>query len=75
MKVKLPFEPSIPAQVAALASINDNQYLQRTLDENFKGKEYLTQELDRMNIKYIPSVTNFVTVVFESENIAINADL
>ena len=72
MKVKLPFEPSIPAQVAALASINDNQYLQRTLDENFKGKEYLTQELDRMNIKYIPSVTNFVTVVFESENIAID---
>ena len=30
MKVKLPFEPSIPGQVAALAALNDNEYLNKS---------------------------------------------
>ena len=31
MKVKLPFEPSIPAQEAAIAAMDDNNHLEKTI--------------------------------------------
>ena len=67
MKVKLPFEPSIPAQIAALAALKDVEYLKKVLHENTVGLEYLINELNKLNIKFIPTVTNFITIVFENE--------
>jgi len=37
MKVKLPFEPSTPAQIAAIAALNDQNYLQSSLKLNKEG--------------------------------------
>jgi len=66
LKVKLPFEPAIPAQAAAIAALDDQDYLQSTLILNTKGMGQLTQAFDKLDLKYIPSVTNFVTLVFEN---------
>ena len=41
MKVKLPFEPSVPAQIAALEAIGDSEYLKYSLSENSIGIKYL----------------------------------
>ena len=72
MKVKLPFEPSIPAQEAALAALGDVDHLNRTLKINSTGMAYLYKQLSTLNIKYIQSIANFVTIVLENEKKAYN---
>ena len=68
MKVKLPFEPSSISQRVALAAINDNNHLLRTVDLNIKELELMTKNLDKLGINYIPSVANFVTMVLNSRS-------
>ena len=65
LKVKLPFEPAIPAQAAAIAALDDKQYLEDALTINAEGMHQITTTFDTFELKYIPSVTNFVTLVFD----------
>ena len=65
LKVKLPFEPSIPAQAAAVIALDDHQYLDESLSINDLGMSKLISILNSYNFHYIPSVTNFVTVIFK----------
>jgi histidinol-phosphate aminotransferase len=66
-KVKLPFEPSGPAQAAALAALDDPEYLIEALRVNQQGKDYLYRELRRLRIPNYESYTNFIMMRFESE--------
>ena len=68
LKVKLPFEPSIPAQAAAIAALDDSEYLASTLAINTTGMVQLIEEFERLDLRYIPSVTNFITLVFKDNN-------
>ena len=68
MKVKLPFEPSIPAQEAAMAAMDDLEHVEKTIDVNRIGFKHITKKLNELNIDFIPSVTNFITLIFESKN-------
>ena len=65
-KVKLPFEPSWPGQVAALAALDDEDYIQKTISNCHRGKEKLEQVFQKAEIKTIPSAANFITLVFSS---------
>jgi histidinol-phosphate aminotransferase len=65
LKVKLPFEPAIPAQAAAIAALDGKQYLEDALTINAEGMHQITTTFDTFELKYIPSVTNFVTLVFD----------
>ncbi len=67
MKIKLTFEPSAPAQAAAVAAIKDEDFLEKTLHNNRIGKRFFYEVFDRLGLRYIKSFTNFVTLVFESE--------
>ncbi len=71
MKVKVPFEPSLLAQAAGLAALDDKEFLMQTLDLNKKGIGYLSDELRKLNVETVPSVTNFITTIWESEEKAI----
>ena len=66
LKVKLPFEPSWPAQIAAVAALDDTTYIQKTVDLCHKEMQTLINTLKKMNIDVIPSAANFVTLVFTS---------
>ncbi len=66
-KVKLPFEPSAPAQAAALASLDDTDHLMGSLQLNQVGKVYLGRELRRLRVQFYESYTNFLMMIFESE--------
>lgn len=66
-KVKLPFEPSGPAQAAAQAALEDSEYLVKALNINQQGKGYLCRELRRLRVTHYESYTNFLMMVFESE--------
>ncbi len=67
MKIKLTFEPSVPAQAAAIAALNDEDFLEKTLHNNRVGKRFFYQLFDQLGLRYIKSFTNFVTLVFDSE--------
>lgn len=66
LKVKLPFEPSSPAQLAALESLDDCEHLKKSIEINLAGIKYLTNKFDSIKIKYIPTAANFITIVFKS---------
>jgi histidinol-phosphate aminotransferase len=69
-KVKLPFEPSWPAQVAAIAALDDSAYIQNTIASCREGMENMEMVLKEMELDYIPSSANFLTLVFENEEAA-----
>ncbi len=62
LKVKLPFEPSLLAQSAGMAALEDVYHLDKTIQITRDGLSYFSDELSRLGIDYIPSVTNFITI-------------
>jgi len=67
MKVKVPFEPSILAQIAGCAAMEDINFLKKTIQVNEVGLKFFENELDKMEIVYVPSATNFITTIWKSE--------
>jgi hypothetical protein len=55
LKVKLPFEPSTPAQAAGIAALQDKEFLHRSLEINARGLKYLTAGLEDMGLTVAPS--------------------
>ena len=72
MKVKLPFEPSSVSQLAVLEALDDIEHLEETVLLNTKEMKITSDCLDNMGILYIPSVANFITIVFDSRDNVIN---
>ncbi|MBA7474616.1 Histidinol-phosphate aminotransferase [subsurface metagenome] len=70
LKVKLPFEPSRPAQAAALAALEDKEYLERSLRNNREGMDYLQAAFERLGLEYVPSAANFLILRLPSEEAA-----
>ena len=66
LKVKLPFEPSTPAQAAGIAALQDKEFLHRSLEVNARGLKYLTAGLEDMGLTVAPSNANFVMTVLPS---------
>jgi histidinol-phosphate aminotransferase len=67
LKVKLPFEPSTPAQAAGIAALADKEFLHRSLELNARGLRYLTEGLRELGLTLAPSEANFVMVAMASE--------
>jgi histidinol-phosphate aminotransferase len=67
LKVKLPFEPSAPAQAAGMGALDDKEFLHRSLELNARGLRYLSEGLAAMGFHVVPSQANFVMTVLDSE--------
>jgi histidinol-phosphate aminotransferase len=67
LKVKLPFEPSGVSAAAALGALDDYEFVQKTVENNARGLAYLNREFAGLGLDIIPSATNFVTIVLDSE--------
>jgi len=48
------------AQAAALAALDDDEYLARVREMTEAGKSQLYRGLEELGIKYVPSAANFV---------------
>ena len=68
MKVKLPFEPSILAQEAALAALDDEEFLSKSVQLNLDQKHAMYDFFETSGINFIRSATNFITISFPDEN-------
>ncbi|MDD5361176.1 MAG: histidinol-phosphate transaminase [Ignavibacteria bacterium] len=71
MKSKLPFEPNTLAQAAALGALDDDAFLNKSIELNNHGYEYFKRELAGLEIKgslkLIPSYANFIMLDLFSE--------
>lgn len=61
-KVKLPFEPSLSAQMGAVGAIKDQNHLDRTLRNNKKRYKETMDFLRKHGFSPIESMTNFITL-------------
>lgn len=67
LKVKLPFEPSTPAQAAGIAALADKEFLHRSLELNARGLRYLSEGFRELGLPIAPSEANFVMIDMASE--------
>src|SRR5208337_4343081 len=67
LKVKLPFEPSSPAQAAGIGALADKEFLHRSLELNARGLRCLTEGLQDLGLPLAPSEANFVMIDMASE--------
>lgn len=61
-KIKGPFNTNSLAQAAALAALDDEDHLKRSLANNQEGLAYLYSELNKLEIEYLPTQTNFFLI-------------
>jgi histidinol-phosphate aminotransferase len=61
-RVRQPFNTNLIAQAAALAALDDEEHIQTSINSNNEGKKYLQHEFDRLGLRYLPSMGNFLTV-------------
>lgn len=61
-RVRQPFNVNAIAQKAAIASLNDVDYLNASVESNSIEREYLYDCLDDMSLKYIQSQGNFICI-------------
>lgn len=66
-RVRSPFNTSSLAQVAALAALEDGEWVRSSREHNLRELAYLQEELERRGVAFTPSVTNFVLVEFSSD--------
>lgn len=64
-KVKLPFEPSIPALAAGEAALDDEFFLNYYLDMNLRGKAEFYKLFDELGLEYVKSDANFIMIAFD----------
>ena len=60
-RVRQPFNVNIPALEGALAALQDDDHLKRTIELNDRGLDFLREALSARGFEVIPSVGNFLT--------------
>jgi histidinol-phosphate aminotransferase len=70
-----PFNVNYLAQVAGEAALDDEKFLNRTLQLTKEGKTYLYEELKKLNLRYIESATNFILVNMEMDSGRVFAEM
>jgi histidinol-phosphate aminotransferase len=61
-RIRQPFNVNSLAQAAAIAALNDSEFLKKSAQVNADGYRQLTQAFDAMGLEYVPSFGNFVLV-------------
>jgi len=61
-RIRQPFNVNSLAQAAAVAALNDTQFLARSAALNADGYRQLTSAFEAMGLEYVPSFGNFVLV-------------
>jgi histidinol-phosphate aminotransferase len=65
-RVRGPFNVSVPAQVAGLAALADDAFIERSVAHNTRWRFWTAQQLSSNRLKVYPSAGNFVLIRFNS---------
>jgi histidinol-phosphate aminotransferase len=63
-RIRLPFNTSIPAQLAAVAALADTDFQHRSLALVAQWRPWLAQQLGGLGLDVVPSAANFLLVGF-----------
>lgn len=66
-KVKLPFEPSLVAQEAAIAVLTDYDYINQTIYENQRSLEMLIETFDENGVDFVKPHANFIMILLPDD--------
>lgn len=66
-KVKTPFNVPRISQDAALSALHDSEHIDKSIESNQKGREFLSNVFKNLGFKFIPSQANFITIIPEIE--------
>ncbi len=67
-RIRQPFNVNSLAQAAAIAALNDKDFLQKGFENNRAGYAQLTAAFDELGLEYVPSHGNFVLVKVGSDD-------
>jgi histidinol-phosphate aminotransferase len=70
-QVRDPFPVHRLAQVAAVAALGDQDHVLKSIQLVYEGKRYLSKELDKLGLLYVPSQANFIFIDFERDSEAV----
>jgi histidinol-phosphate aminotransferase len=66
-KIRGPFNTSGVAQAAASAALDDTEHVRRSVESNRAGLAQMASGLHSLKIKFVPSVANFLLVIFGTD--------
>lgn len=69
-RIRQPFNVNHVAQLAAIESLADDDFLKQSKQTNDEGMQQLTNGFEALNIKYIPSYGNFISFKLKDEQAA-----
>jgi len=61
-RVRQPFNVNLPAQAAAVAALQDQEFIRQSVFANRIGMQQLMAGIEALGLSYIPSVGNFLTI-------------
>ena len=61
-RCRQPFNVNSMAQAAAVAALQDQEFLDRSYEVNMQGLQRLQSAFEQMGLQYVPSYGNFVLV-------------
>ena len=61
-RIRQPFNVNSLAQAAAIAALNDKEFLEKGARNNAEGYQQMTAAFDALGLEYVPSFGNFVLV-------------
>lgn len=70
-RLRTVFSVTHVAEAAALAAIEDEQHLRKTLENNVAGVEYLSNQIGEMGLRVVPTWANFLYVEVNEEAAAL----
>jgi histidinol-phosphate aminotransferase len=67
-KLRTPFNTSNVGQAAAIAALDDHEHVLGSLESNRAGMKQITSGLEKLGMRCVPSVANFVLLEFERDS-------
>ncbi len=70
-RVRQPFNTNILAQAAALASLDDAEHVTKSVNMNNAGKLFLQKAFTELQLSYLPTMGNFISVNVKQDGMAL----
>ncbi len=66
-RIRSPFNVSVPSQIAGVAALSDDAFIERSVSHNTQWRQWTVNELTKLGLKVWPSAGNFVLTSFKDE--------
>ena len=66
-RIRPPFNTTGLAQIAAITALKDTDFVNKSIENNIKGKKFLYENFKKLGIDYIPTEANFILCRFKKD--------